>query len=81
MPDHEEAGTKLIALVKAAHVRSGEAVMVRSPSGDIEILALFLGHDFDEVRVLVDNGTGKSGKIIDISSSTLRLYPTSKSRH
>lgn len=45
--------------------------MVRSPSGDIDILALFLGHDFDEVRVLVDNGTGKSRKIIDISSSTL----------
>ena len=42
--------------------------MVRSPSGDIDIMVLFLGHDFDEVRVLVDNWTGK---IIDISSSTL----------
>ena len=30
-------------------------------------MVLFSGHDFDEVRVLVDNGTGKSR----ISSSTL----------
>ena len=56
------------SLVKAAHVSPGKAVMVRSPSGDIDIMVLFLGHDFDEVRVLVDNWTGK---IIDISSSTL----------
>ena len=43
--DHEEADTKLVALVQAADVASGEAVMVRSPSGDIDILALFLAHD------------------------------------
>ena len=45
--------------------------MVRSPSGDIDILALFLGHDFGDIPVLVDNGTGKSRKVIDITSSTL----------
>ena len=45
--------------------------MVRSPSEDIDVMVLFLGHDFDEVRVLVGNGTGKVAKIIDISSSTL----------
>ena len=48
-----------------------EAVMVRSPSGDRDILALFLGHDFGDIRVLVDNRTGKSRKVIDITSSTL----------
>lgn len=40
--DHEEADTKLVALVKsAAVVTAGEAVMVKSPSGDIDIIALF----------------------------------------
>ena len=69
--DHEEADTKLVALVQAADVAPGEAVMVRSPSGDIDILALFLGHDFGDIRVLVVNGTGKSRKVIDITSFTL----------
>ena len=45
--------------------------MVRSPSGDIDILALFVAHDFSGVRIFIDNGTGKSRKIIDVTSSTL----------
>ena len=40
--DHKEADTKLVALVQAADVAPGEAVMVRLPSGDRDILALFL---------------------------------------
>ena len=32
--DHEEADTKLVALVQAADVAPGEAVMVRSSSED-----------------------------------------------
>ena len=35
--DHEEAGKKLVALVCAANVPSEESIMVRSPSGDIDI--------------------------------------------
>ena len=31
---HEEVNTTLIALVQAANVNPGEAIMVRSPSGD-----------------------------------------------
>ena len=69
--DHEEADTKLIALVLAADVTPGDAVMVRSPSGDIDILLLFLAHDFAGVQVLIDNGSGKDRKVIDITSSTL----------
>ena len=69
LSDHEEAETKLVALVQAADVAPGEAVMVRSPSGDIDILALFLGHDSGDIHVLVDNGTGKSRKVIDIGTS------------
>ena len=41
--------------------------MVRSPSGDIDILVLFLLHD-DAIRVLIDNGAGNARKIIDIHS-------------
>ena len=40
--NHEEADTKLVALVCAANVRQGDLVMVRSPSADIDILTLFL---------------------------------------
>ena len=31
---HEEVNTMLVALVQAANVNPGEAIMVRSPSGD-----------------------------------------------
>ena len=59
----------MIALVLAANVTPGDAVIVRSPSGDIDILVLFLAHDFE---VLIDNAAGKSRKVIDITSSTLQ---------
>jgi hypothetical protein len=36
--NHEEADTKLVALVFAANVRQWDSVMVRSPSGDIDIV-------------------------------------------
>ena len=54
--NHEEADTKLIALVHAANVTTGDCVMVRSPSGGVDILALFVAHDFAGVQVLIDNG-------------------------
>ena len=38
--DHEEADTKLVALVCAANVPSEESIMVRSPSGNIDILTV-----------------------------------------
>ena len=45
--------------------------MIRSPSGDIDILTLFVANDFGGVKVLIDNGTGKHRKTIDATSSTL----------
>ena len=45
--------------------------MIRSPSGDIDILTLFVANDFGGVKVLIDNGTGKHRKIIDATSSAL----------
>ncbi len=71
--NHEEADTKLIAFVQAANVATGDCVMVRSPSGDIDILALFVAHDFGGVQVLIDNGTGLSRKIMDVTSSSLDI--------
>ena len=38
--------------------------MVRSPSGDTDILTLFVAHDFRDTKVFIDNGTGKNRKII-----------------
>ena len=70
---HKEADTKLVALVKAANLLPDDAVMVRSPSDDIDILELFLSHDFDGTRIYVDNGVGKQRKILDITSSTLGI--------
>ena len=72
--DHEEADTKLVALVKSAQVPTNNSVMVRYPSGDIDdILFLFLMHAFDDVRVFIDNGSGKSRRIVYMSSSGLSL--------
>ena len=45
--------------------------MVRSPSGDIDILTLFVAHDFRDTKVFIDNGTGKNRKIIEVTSSQL----------
>ena len=70
LSDHEEADTKLVALVNSFNI-TGNTVLIRSPSGDIDILVLFLLHQFKNKRVLIDNDTGKSRKIIDMSSTTL----------
>ena len=45
--------------------------MVRSLSGDIDILALFVSHNFGDITIYTDNGTGKSRKIINVTSSEL----------
>ena len=70
---HEEADTKLVALASAADISTGDAIIVRSPSGDIDIPALFVAHDFSGERSFIDNGTGKSRKSIDVTSSTLEF--------
>ena len=70
--DHEEADIKLVALVNhSAHIAPNQNVVVRSPSGDIGILVLFLMHSLENIRVYLDNGTGKSRKVIDMNSSGL----------
>ena len=69
--DHEEADTKLVALVCAANVPSEESIIVRSPSGNIDILTLFVEHDIRDTKDFIGNGTGKNRKIIEVTSSQL----------
>ena len=68
--DYKEADIKLVALVSAFN-SSGNIVLFQSTSSDINILMLFLLHQFKNKRVLIDNGTGNSRKIIDMSSTNL----------
>ena len=51
--NHKEADTKLVALVFAANVPQGESVMIRSPSGDIDILTLFVSHDLGDTNIYI----------------------------
>ena len=67
--DHEEADSNLVALVRARLLQPGQSVMIRSPSEEIDILALFVRHDFPGVQILIDNGSGKSRKIVDVTYS------------
>ena len=69
--DHEEADSMLVAY--AAKVLTG-GVMVRSPSGDIDIIALLVYHSMNyETNVYVDNGTGTRRKILHIDSCGLPI--------
>ena len=63
--DHEEADTKLVAFLRASQLPPGSTAMIRSPSGDIDIITLFVCHDFSDTQILIDNGSGKNRKIID----------------
>ena len=74
---HEEASTNLVALVETANIANGKTVMIISPSGDIDTIVLFTFHEFDEITILIDNGVGKSRKIIDMSTS---LYANKNAR-
>ena len=63
--DHEEADTVLVAYASLAN---SDGVMVRSPSGDIDIVTLFLYHavSFD-ADIFIDNGTGSQRKVLEMN--------------
>lgn len=71
--DHEEADTKIAFLIRhAARANSeGTVCMVRSSSGDIDIPVILVAAEFNNTRTLIDNGTGKSRKILDLSACKL----------
>ena len=59
----------MVTLVEAANVANGKTLMIRSLSGDIDIIMLIILHKFDEITILIDNGVGKRRKIIDMLTS------------
>ena len=68
--DNEEADAKLVALVKGYERVNNEKLLVQSPSGDIDIIVLFLLHCFG-TNIFLDTGHGDARKIIDISCPML----------
>ena len=50
-----------------------QSVMVRSPSGDIDILVLFVLHCFGSNVLFIDNSRGNSIKIFDFKPPTLSI--------
>ena len=64
--DHEEADTKLAALVKGYECGNNGKLLVRSLSEDIDIIALFMLHCSGS-NIFLDTGHGYARKIIDIS--------------
>ena len=59
----------MVAFVGAANIENDKTVMIRSPSGDIDIILLFIHHEFVGITILIGNGVGESRKIIDMSTS------------
>ncbi len=45
---------------QAASVLPEKVVMVRSPSGDIDISTVLMAYDFNGAPILIDNGAVKS---------------------
>ena len=71
--DHEEADTKIAYLVQHALRENGDhtVCLVRSSSGDIDIPVILIAMDFADRTILIDNGTGKSRKILKLSACEL----------
>ncbi len=60
-------------MAQAVSVPLEEAIMVRSPTGDIDILELLMAHNFNGAPLLIDNVPGKSRKIVDETSSSMSV--------
>ena len=48
---NEETDFKLVALVEAANIANEKAMMIRSPSRDIDIIVLIIPHKFDRITI------------------------------
>lgn len=64
--DHEEADIKLLALVRGHECGNNEKLLVRSSSGDIDVIVLFM-LDSSGRHIFLDTGHGNT-RNIDISS-------------
>ena len=67
--DYEEAGRMLVAYSSQV---SNEGVMVRSPSGNIGVITLFVYYAMNcDSGTFVNNGTAPKRKTVDINSCKL----------
>lgn len=72
--DHIEADTKICYLTQhALKENSGDPTVcvVRSSSGDTDIPIILLGNECENLKVIIDNGSGKSRQVLDLSRSHL----------
>jgi hypothetical protein len=72
--NHEEADTKICSFFHHAHLcNNGEETtcLLRSSSGDIDIPFILLANEKPNLHVFVDNGTGKSRKLLDLTACDL----------
>lgn len=72
--NHEEADTKICSFFHHAHLcNNGEEMicLLRSSSGDIDIPIILLANEKPNLHVYVDNGTGKSRKLLDLTACDL----------
>ena len=67
---YEKADTKLVALVKGYECGNNEKLLVQSPSGDIDIIVLFMLH-CSGTNIFLNTGDGDARKIIGISCPIL----------
>lgn len=74
MTDHIEADTKICYLTQHALMKNsgGPTIcVVRSCSGDTDIPIILLANECENLRVIIDNGSGKSRRILDLSHCQL----------
>ena len=72
--DHIEADTKICYLTQhALKENSGgpTVCVVRSSSGDTDIPIILLANDCENLKNILDNGSGKSRRILDLSRCQL----------
>lgn len=72
--NHEEADTKVCSLFHhALRCNNGEETtcLLRSSSGDIDIPIILLANEDPNLHVYIDNGTGKSRKLLDLAACDL----------
>ena len=72
--DHMEADTKFVYLTNhALHENNNNPTqcVIRSCSGDIDIPIILLAHIRPNLQIIIDNGTGKSRKFLDLNKCEL----------
>ena len=72
--DHTEADTKICYLSHHAlneNAGGPTVCVVRSSSGDTDIPIILLGNERENLKIIIDNGSGKSRRLLDLSTCQL----------